>query len=393
MNESAKKRLLIVVIVLAVLTVGLISLVTYRILVAARGSAFDFYTLWYGGRVFWAGEDPYSLETARAIQRAVFGHELPAAANQQGFAYPAYAVVMLAPFLALPFPVAVSIWSALQLVGIALAVALTLDGVGWLPRPVWMGLLVLAAYTFRYAGIVYVIGQTSVAVWLAVAGAVTLYRRGHDAWAGLCLALAALRPELGGPVGLALTVLSLSERRPRLVIGWLGWLAALSLPAFIRRPTWPLDFLAGATAYAGYAPVLWPPALFAPWGWLAGIAVAAAAVYSFWRARREADHRPALVVAALLPLVLVAVPQTGSYTLTLALFTALVAVRPGAGPGARGLAAVLVLAPWAIWALHQKQGTPLAIEQVIVPLLAALTLAISLNPHRRAAPERTGHTH
>jgi hypothetical protein len=383
---ARRERFLLPGIVLAAFILGLISFAMYRILVVPRGNAFDFYTLWYGGRVFWRGGNPYSLETARAIQRAVFGRILPAGVNQQGFAYPAYAVVMLVPLVAIPFPLAASIWSALQLVGIAAAAVLTLGSTRGIPRPLSLGLWVLAAYAFRYAMIVVVIGQTSVAVWLGIAASVYLYHRRCDFWSGVCLALASLRPELGGPVGLALVVLALVEGRSRLLGGWAGSLAALSLVAMLRRPGWPLDFLAGLTAYAGYAPVLWPPALFPPWGWLAAAVTVAACGYALARSWPQVEHRPALFVAALLPLLLAFIPQTGSYTLTLALFTGLVAARHTDSMLTRWLVTAMLLAPWAILIAHYRTGhTPLEIEHVVVPLLAALALFASLLPHRRAA--------
>src|ERR1051326_5448171 len=74
-----------------------------------RGNLSDLYPRWLGAReLLLRGRNPYSAEITREIQQGYYGRALdPARAedpkDQQGFAYPAYVVFLLAPASGLPF--------------------------------------------------------------------------------------------------------------------------------------------------------------------------------------------------------------------------------------------------------------------------------------------------
>jgi hypothetical protein len=79
------------------------------------GNALDYYPFWAGGReVLLHQRSPYQPEVMLGIQEAIYGHPALPDENQHGYAYPAYAPLIVSPFLALPFPASASLWIAIQ---------------------------------------------------------------------------------------------------------------------------------------------------------------------------------------------------------------------------------------------------------------------------------------
>src|SRR5205085_10510246 len=75
-----------------------------------RGNLSDLYPRWLGAReLLLRGRDPYREDITREIQTGYYGRPIdPTRPNdpkdQQAFAYPLYVVWLLAPTIALPFP-------------------------------------------------------------------------------------------------------------------------------------------------------------------------------------------------------------------------------------------------------------------------------------------------
>ena len=89
-------------------------LVGYQVADAAahdrpRGNLSDLYPRWLGAReLLLHGRNPYSPEITAEIQKGYYGRVLDASRpdeprDQQGFAYPVYAIFLLAPVLGLSF--------------------------------------------------------------------------------------------------------------------------------------------------------------------------------------------------------------------------------------------------------------------------------------------------
>jgi hypothetical protein len=213
-----------------------------------RGNLSDLYPRWLGAReLLRRGRNPYSAEITREIQRGYYGRPLdPARADdpkdQQGFAYPAYVVFLLAPTVDLPFDVVQKGFRWL-LVGLAvatvflwlhvlrwraslgMAVIFIVLMLGWLPMVQGIKLQQLSLLV---AGLLAVCGACLAGGWLFLAG-------------GL-LALATIKPQLTWPLVLWLLLWSSSDwrARRRFVFGFgLGMLlllggAQLMLPGWLR---------------------------------------------------------------------------------------------------------------------------------------------------------------
>ncbi len=213
-----------------------------------RGNLSDLYPRWLGAReLLRRGRNPYSAEITREIQRGYYGRPLdPARADdpkdQQGFAYPAYVVFLLAPTVDLPFDVVQKGFRWL-LVGLAvatvflwlhvlrwraslgMAVIFIVLMLGWLPMVQGIKLQQLSLLV---AGLLAVCGACLAGGWLFLAG-------------GL-LALATTKPQLTWPLVLWLLLWAGSDwrARRRFVFGFgLGMLlllggAQLMLPGWLR---------------------------------------------------------------------------------------------------------------------------------------------------------------
>lgn len=225
-----------------------------------RGNLSDLYPRWLGAReLLLHHRNPYSADITREIQQGYYGRPLDPSRpddpkDQQGFAYPAYVVFLLAPTVSLPFDTvmvgfrwllialaAASVWLWLRVLRWSIScvamVTLAVLMVGWLPMVQGIKLQQLSLLV---AGLVAVCGA-----WLA-AGQLLL--------AGAFLALATIKPQLAWPLVLWLLVWAASDwrSRRRLVIGFGLVMVLLLGGAEALLPAWPRMFLAGLTQYHAY---------------------------------------------------------------------------------------------------------------------------------------------
>src|ERR1035438_5888999 len=186
-----------------------------------RGNLSDLYPRWLGAReLLRHGRNPYSAEITREIQQGYYGRTLdPGRADdpqdQQGFAYPAYVVFLLAPTVDLSFDGVQKGFRGL-LVGLAVAsVLLWLYVLRWKPSSgtalIFMVLMLgwlpmgqgikLQQLTLLVAGLLAGCGACLAGGWLLLAG-------------GL-LALATIKPQLTWPLVLWLLFWASSDWRAR----------------------------------------------------------------------------------------------------------------------------------------------------------------------------------
>jgi hypothetical protein len=287
----------------------------------------DLVPVWVGIRAAFHHQDPYSGQTTRQIQTIYYGKPLnPAdpidqAIDKQRFAYPLPAVFVLAPVAILPWPLARRLFLLLMPLLMAATVPAWLRA---LQIPVTRRrLAILTLLTLVSWPMMWALRQCqftlAVAAFLA-AGCLLLTLR-RDALAGIVLALAAIKPQLAGPLLLWLCVWSLLHRRWSLLAGFLTTSAALLAAAQILSPTWISGWLAVLRDYPHYThaqPML--QQLFGVWlGAALMLILAALAVATLWRSRHAPDFTPsaALLLAVTLALIPTTMPQ--SYNLVLLL--------------------------------------------------------------------------
>ncbi len=290
-----------------------------------RGNLSDLYPRWLGAReLLRHGRNPYSPEITREIQLGYYGRALdPQRASdpkdQQGFAYPAYVVFLLAPTVDLQFETVEAGFRWL-LLGLAVAsVLLWLRVLGWRPSlgaglifivlmlgwlPMVQGIK-LQQLSLLVAGLLAACGACLTGGWLFCAGAL--------------LALATIKPQLAWPLVLWLLAWTGNDwrSRRRFVFGF-GFVMLLLLGAAqLVLPGWLRMFVEAVRQYHQYTQnqsvLVW---LF---GSIAGRVLEAASIIvgavCIWPMRREPATSAAFgrAFALVLALTVVIVPMFAPY--------------------------------------------------------------------------------
>jgi Glycosyltransferase family 87 len=225
------------------------------------GNNSDLYSWWLGARELLLNRrNPYSTEVTREIQTGYYGRPLDPAKpadpiDQVAFAYPLYAVFLLAPTVTLPFQLVRVMFQWLLLGAIAWSVPLWMYAIGFRPRrPLIVSGMVLAVSSFPAVQEFHMQNLTAlVALLLAAAAASTT--RGWLALSGFLLALSTIKPQLSGFLILWLLVwaIGLWKERKALVWSFIATMVILLAASEAVCPGWIGEFIRAAIAYQTYA--------------------------------------------------------------------------------------------------------------------------------------------
>jgi Glycosyltransferase family 87 len=331
-----------------------------------RGNLSDLYPRWLGAReLLRRGRNPYSAEITREIQQGYYGRTLdPGRADdpqdQQGFAYPAYVVFLLAPTVDLSFDLVQKDFRGL-LVGVAVAsVLLWLYVLRWKPSPGTALIFMVLMLGWLPMGQGIKLQQLSLLVAGLLAGCGACLAGGWLLLAGGLLALATIKPQLTWPLVLWLLFWAGSEwrSRRRFVFGFGLVLLLLLGGAQLILPGWLPMFAEAIERYHRYthnqSVLAW---LF---GSIAGRMVEAVSVLfcalCIWRMRREPASSAVFgrAFALVLALTVLIVPMFAPYNQVLlapAIFALLrsESSREPVLPAvrlARAVGGVLLVWPW-----------------------------------------------
>jgi len=370
---------------------------TYALFTSRYTGANDFYPRWVGTcALLREGLDPYSETTTRRIQQGVYGRLARPDEDQVAFAYPLYASLFVWPTcITNHYPLAQAIWLWMLLGASIVAAALSLQAVGWRPRPARAVLTVLWALLLYPSFRALILGQLAVFVLLALALMIWAIQRGRYGWSGVFLALSLVKPQL---VCLAVPWVlfwAAARRRWRVWGGFAVTLALLALVPMVLLPSWILSFVRQALVYPSYTvygSLTWIivrglglglPAEIAAQAILAVLALGLA-----WRFRKGSREQMLWVLGILLLLTNFFVPRiatTNYITLLPWIFWTLFEIQQSDRRLKRwaqaGIAAVLLAVPWITFLLTLEgdvERTPAYIPfpAVVTALLAWLGLQI-----------------
>jgi hypothetical protein len=296
---------------LVVLTIGVVlaPILQLRLVEHLDNGAWpDLYSPWFGSQAALHGQDPYSPVVTEQIQRQIYGHVLAPTESwdREAFVYPAFIVLFLGPFTALPWPFVHLLFALLAPPAVALTAWCWLR----ICRPnfrrrtgVIAMLLILASWPSVWG---YFQCQPSLFVLAALSLAVLFFRCGWDIPAGILLAAAAVKPQLMILLVPWLVLLALSHRRWRLIAAFFAAGAVLVGASLAIVPGWIPRWIHAGRAYARY-PAKIPLLVFLS-GRTLGSLLAAALVLALalrlWKLRRipvdspEFAQSAALVLAA-----------------------------------------------------------------------------------------------
>jgi hypothetical protein len=353
----------------------------------ARGNTFDFYPRYIGTQAFWRGESPYSEAVTTRIQVGIYGDTLPPDADQQRFAYPAYAAVLLAPLTLLAADAATALWMALQLVALGWALYLWFDILDWQVPPLQRFMLIaVLLIAFRYPITLYLIAQFTGVIILCITLGVYFLLKRHDLPAGICFAFATLQPTISAPLGGVILLVYALRGRWKGLAAFIITLAILTAITIASIGWWVPDFLDNLGDYARYATYyLWTPELIepplvrtvfiavvlAPAGWAAWVFLRRPHPLSVTTLPESEVQGVRAFLFTLIPVSLLLLPQTGSYYLMLLLPLLLASLQNAARMRglARGLALLAcasgLLIPWLYLMLAEETRR---IEALLLPV-------------------------
>lgn len=341
---------------LFMLSIILMMLPSYELLVKPRGQSFDWFWIWVGGRAILTGQNPYSSETTQAIQLGVFKRIIPPDEYQHGFPHPAHIAFILLPFIAPPFFWSVLIWLSLQIPLYVITVFIGCKILNYsIPPYLLFLLIILTTLGFRYPINVYVLGQLTIFIIFCALLAVWLFQQGHPRWAAVALAGTTIRPDLALiAIFLAFILTRNSPRRNEFMVTLLSAGFSLALLPMLFIGFWPLKWLNAIRAYGNNPFATWPPELL-PTPWLRAALFIGAMTwlvsYIFLVWRKPGHFHNSLLIGAAILFGLTILPQTGSYTLTLALIPALILWRFARPFWLKLIIALSLLSPWFYFAL------------------------------------------
>ncbi len=341
-----------------------------------RGNLSDLYPRWLGAReLLLHGRDPYSPEITREIQIGYYGRPLDPASpsdpkDQQGFAYPAYVVFLLAPTIGIAFPIVQTGFRWFLVALTAAAVLLWLRTLRW--RPSFTVTAILIALTLGSFQVLQGIKlqQLSLLVGGLIAGCALLLAEGYFALAGILLALATIKPQLLLPLVAWLLVWAFSDWRHRqnLIWGFAATMGVLFASAEYVLPGWIGRFRSAVAAYRQYndgAGSVLDVLITPEWGRVLAALIVVAFAVTAWKFRRASNDSStfSLMFGLVLAITVVIVPKAAPYNQILL------------------LPAILLLARhWQIlWRKNRMSRTLLMVCGLLIfwPWLAATALTIA----------------
>jgi hypothetical protein len=393
-----------------------------------RGNLSDLYPRWLGAReLLLHHRDPYGSDVTREIQSGYYGRPLDPARpedpkDQQGFAYPAYVVFLLAPTITLPFSAVEAGFRCLLLIITIATVLLWLRALRWRPSTTTTAILIVLTIGSFPAVQGIKLQQLSLLVSGLIALSAVLLTAGQLLFAGVLLALATIKPQLVWPLAAWLTLWTISDwrRRRRFLWGFGVTMAALLGGAEYLLPGWMTKFrqaIAAYRQYTGGAGSLLDVLVTPGWGRVISGLILLALAALCWRLRCEPADTAAfsLVTAVVLAATVVIVPMVAPYNQLLLLPSIFLLIQHASLNWSRSrltrlayvVSGLLVFWPWLAtlclsiaalilpaklvqraWALplYTSLGIPLAVLGAVALMLSDFVSFRSIG--RKTVPER-----
>ena len=221
----------------------------------------DLYAPWWATHeLLLHGRNPYTPAVAQQIQTVIYGAPIQGAyagdpqAMSGGFAYPLFAVFLMAPTAWAPFPVVqeIFLWSSPAI--ILLSLGLWLYALRWRIHPLELltiSMLVLGSYPALQ---VMKLQNLSVVAACLVAGGLACIVANRLMLAGILLSIATFKPQFVVILVPWLALWTIARWRERRSLAWsfLGGVAVLLASSEILLRGWTADFFRVVIAYRKY---------------------------------------------------------------------------------------------------------------------------------------------
>jgi hypothetical protein len=303
----------------------------------------------------------------------ILGGPAFAGSDQFAFAYPLITLLPALPILFLPFDFAQAAWLTASLIVLVVGILAASQA-----RDRWLlAAIPLAALAFYPSVRALALGQVAPIVAGCLFAAVLAMRGRADYAAGIALALACIKPQMSFLLVPALLWWAWRSRYPKVVIGFGIAAAAFAIATIVWWPGWIGEWLARLVEYRAYAPQPGPlELLLGPWSLVAIIVLIGAGIYVSAKAKGEAE-----LVQWLVPLTLLAAPNSSVSDQVLLLMPAALVMQESSGRTTALLLGVGVVLPWLWFAFTQINGRE---SPAMVWFLPMVSLGILLCTWARA---------
>jgi hypothetical protein len=270
---------------------------------------------------FTEGLNPYSDEVTNRAQTMIYGRLARPDEDQQRFVYPFYTVFFYLPLLWLNYEWARAVGMVLLEASLIITVIGSLRLYAWSP-PLWLRATTLGwAILFYHGARTILIWQIAGMVAALLAVALWAIKEKRDVLAGLCLALATIKPQMTFLLVPLLGVWALTAWRWRLAASISISMAVLLGASFLLLPSWLNDMRRQLADYTNYTHIGSPlniltqtvfPFLGQSVEWALITVLVIWLVWEWWQVRRRADGRFGWVLALTLVLTNMIVTRTAT---------------------------------------------------------------------------------
>lgn len=255
---------------------------------------------WLSARTFLQyGVNPYGDQAAQRNQLFYYGRTVLEGEDPLKLSLPFPVEILYFPFAAIPdYHLGRGLWMTLNEIALATATIVCLLLTGWKPGKIFLLVLLLFHLLWIYSLYPLHVGSPAPLVVLALLGGVKALRSGKDELAGGLLAALLLAPGAIIVLLVFLTWWICSQRRWRVLGGFMMTVGFFTIVAFILLPEWVLPFLRGLFFSLSHYPGLSTGGLLADWwpaiGFRIGVVLAvgiAILLIIEWRAARGGGER------------------------------------------------------------------------------------------------------
>lgn len=229
------------------------------------GAGMDFLHRWLPARLLLTGveRNPYAESASLAIQQFRYGR--PALPNEAPglFAYPYYTLIFILPFaLIKDFTIARALWMTLLELAHIAVIFLSLRLCHFQPRR--LTLLLLLGFALFSADLIVPLVEGNPASLTALLLVLCLFflQQENDVAAGICLALATIKPQMTILFFGLVWLWAFSRKRWRVLIASSITLAVLMGVSFLFLPEWLGEFIRQLRIYPSYAQPNTPQEIF-----------------------------------------------------------------------------------------------------------------------------------
>jgi len=225
-----------------------------------RGNLSDLYPRWLGAReLLLHHRDPYGADITRESQTGYYGRPLDPARpsdpkDQQGFAYPVYVVLLLAPTVTLQFSTVHRLFFWLFVALTTVSVPLWMRALRWRVSKATLLVWVLLTLSCFPAIQALKLQQLTLLVAALVAASMSALVRSHFVLAGILLAVASIKPQLVFLLVLWLCIWALGDWRERrlVVASYAIGMVVLIISGEVLLPGWIPRFYVAVRNYNAY---------------------------------------------------------------------------------------------------------------------------------------------